>query len=107
MMTRRSTGKTRIARALWYARKGAVELRAAPLAPVRPGEARVRTLFSGISRGTERLVVRRSARLRREGRGAREQLFELRRELGIVRALAARAHGEQRKADGERCEARQ
>lgn len=56
MMTRRSTGKTRVARALWYARKGTVELRAAPLPRPQPGEAVVRTLFSGISRGTERLV---------------------------------------------------
>jgi len=56
MMTRRSTGKTRIARSLWYAAKGAVELRLAPLARPKPGEALVRTLFSGISRGTERLV---------------------------------------------------
>ena len=55
-MTRRSTGKTRIARSLWYAAKGAVELRLAPLARPKPGEALVRTLFSGISRGTERLV---------------------------------------------------
>ena len=55
-MTRRSTGKTRMARALWYARKGVAELRPAPLPRPRPGEARVRTLFSGISRGTERLV---------------------------------------------------
>jgi threonine dehydrogenase-like Zn-dependent dehydrogenase len=55
-MTRRSTGKTRIARSLWYARKGAAELRAAPLPRPKPGEALVRTLFSGISRGTERLV---------------------------------------------------
>ena len=29
MMTRRSTGKTRVARALWYARKGVAELRTA------------------------------------------------------------------------------
>ena len=56
MMTRRSTGKTRMARALWYPRKGAAELRLAPLPRPRPGEAMVRTLFSGISRGTERLV---------------------------------------------------
>jgi threonine dehydrogenase-like Zn-dependent dehydrogenase len=56
MMTRRSTGKTRMARALWYPRKGTAELRLAPLARPRPGEATVRTLFSGISRGTERLV---------------------------------------------------
>jgi threonine dehydrogenase-like Zn-dependent dehydrogenase len=56
MMTRRSTGKTRIARALWYARTGVIELRAAPLPRPKPGEALVRTQFSGISRGTERLV---------------------------------------------------
>ena len=56
MMTRRSTGKARIARALWYAKKGVAELRAAPLPRPQPGEALVRTLFSGISRGTERLV---------------------------------------------------
>ena len=55
-MTRRSTGKSRIARALWYAKKGVVELRAAPLPRPKPDEAVVRTLFSGISRGTERLV---------------------------------------------------
>jgi NADPH:quinone reductase-like Zn-dependent oxidoreductase len=56
MMTRRSTGKTRIARSLWYVAKGAAELRAAPLPRPKPGEAMVRALFSGISRGTERLV---------------------------------------------------
>jgi threonine dehydrogenase-like Zn-dependent dehydrogenase len=55
-MTRRSTGKTRVARSVWYARKGTVELRAAPLPRPQPGETLVRTLFSGISRGTERLV---------------------------------------------------
>src|SRR5262249_25428367 len=55
-MTRRIAAGPRLARAIWYAGKGVVELRAAPLAPLRPGEARVRTLFSGISRGTERLV---------------------------------------------------
>ena len=56
MMTRRSVGKTRVAKSLWYAKKGVAELRAAPLQPPGPGQARVRTLFSGISRGTERLV---------------------------------------------------
>ncbi|MCB1521326.1 MAG: zinc-binding alcohol dehydrogenase [Hyphomicrobiaceae bacterium] len=54
---RRSTGKVHVGRALWYTRPGHVELRVAPLGFVRPGEARVRTLFSGISRGTERLVL--------------------------------------------------
>src|SRR5262249_43560132 len=56
-MTRRSTGKRRVARSLWYVRKGKVELRLAPLPPPKPDEAAVRTLFSGISRGTERLVL--------------------------------------------------
>jgi len=57
MMTRRSTGKTRMARAIWYARRGVAELRPNPLPRLQPGEALVRTLFSGISRGTERLVL--------------------------------------------------
>jgi len=56
MMTGCSTGKSRLASALWYARKGVIELRAAPLPRPQPGEALVRTLYSGISRGTERLV---------------------------------------------------
>ncbi len=56
MMTRRSTGKTRVARAVWYVKAGVVELRAAPLPRPKPDEAMVRTLFSGVSRGTERLV---------------------------------------------------
>src|SRR6516164_3120162 len=57
MTMRRSTGKVRIARSLWYAGRGVVELRAAPLPRLAPGQALVRTLFSGISRGTERLVL--------------------------------------------------
>src|SRR5262245_38208122 len=44
------------ARALWYVAKGVVELRESPLPAAAHGAARVRTLFSGISRGTERLV---------------------------------------------------
>jgi threonine dehydrogenase-like Zn-dependent dehydrogenase len=56
MMARKSTGKVRVARSLWYAKKGAAELRTARLDPPAPGEACVRTHFSGISRGTERLV---------------------------------------------------
>jgi NADPH:quinone reductase-like Zn-dependent oxidoreductase len=48
------------ARALWYVGRGAVELREASLPALAPGEARVRTLFSGVSRGTERLVLQGS-----------------------------------------------
>ncbi|MEZ5851942.1 MAG: zinc-binding alcohol dehydrogenase [Hyphomicrobiaceae bacterium] len=54
--SRRAAGLRRIATSLWYADKGKVERRMAPLDPPRPGEALVRTLFTGISRGTERLV---------------------------------------------------
>lgn len=56
MTTRRAAGKLRMARAIWYAKKGVVEVKPAPLRLPAPGEALVRTLFSGISRGTERLV---------------------------------------------------
>ncbi len=44
------------ARALWYAGRGQAELREAALAAPRPGQALVRTLWTGLSRGTERLV---------------------------------------------------
>lgn len=44
------------ARALWYVGRGQAELRPASLPPLRPGEARIRTLWSALSRGTERLV---------------------------------------------------
>lgn len=57
MTTRRSAGKMHMARSLWYVKPGVVELRTAPLTAPRPGEARVRATFSGISRGTERLVL--------------------------------------------------
>ena len=53
---RRSAGIRRVARALWYVGNGKVEIRSAPLDVPRPGHALVRTLFTGISRGTERLV---------------------------------------------------
>jgi NADPH:quinone reductase-like Zn-dependent oxidoreductase len=46
-----------IATALWYEAQGRVVLRTAQLAGLTQGHARVRTLFSGISRGTERLVL--------------------------------------------------
>ena len=54
---RRSQGQIVVARALWYVKPGAAELRTERLAAPRPGEARVATQFSAISRGTERLVA--------------------------------------------------
>ena len=53
----RSAGMRRMARAVWYAGPGTVEIRAAALGAIPPGHARVRTLYSGISRGTERLIL--------------------------------------------------
>ncbi len=47
-----------MARAVWYTGPGKVELRTQRLAPPQPGEARVRMAWSGISRGTERLVLK-------------------------------------------------
>jgi NADPH:quinone reductase-like Zn-dependent oxidoreductase len=44
------------ANAIWYTAPGQVALRQEDLPALQPGEARVRTLYSGISRGTERLV---------------------------------------------------
>lgn len=55
--TRRSMGQIVVARALWYVKPGVAELRTERLNAPRPGEARVATLFSAISRGTERLVA--------------------------------------------------
>lgn len=45
------------AQALVYVSPGLAELREVALPPLGPGEAEVRTLFSGLSRGTERLVA--------------------------------------------------
>lgn len=45
-----------MARAVWYVGGGRVELRSSPVDPPGPGRALVRTLFTGVSRGTERLV---------------------------------------------------
>ena len=42
--------------ALWYVSCGRAELRPAALPPLGPGDARVRTRWTGLSRGTERLV---------------------------------------------------
>jgi NADPH:quinone reductase-like Zn-dependent oxidoreductase len=46
------------ARAYWVTGQLQGELRAESLAPPGPGQARVRTLYTGISRGTEALVLR-------------------------------------------------
>lgn len=44
------------ARALWYVEPGRAELRETALKPLDLGEARVRTLYTCLSRGTERLI---------------------------------------------------
>ena len=46
------------AHAFWLLRPGEGEIRPVPLTPPGPGEVLVRTLFSGVSRGTETLVFR-------------------------------------------------
>lgn len=45
-------------RAFWVARPGCGEIRPESLSPPSPGDALVRALYSGISRGTEALVFR-------------------------------------------------
>jgi threonine dehydrogenase-like Zn-dependent dehydrogenase len=54
---RRSAGVRRVARAVWYTGPGKVELRTSQVDAPMPGQALVRTVFTGISRGTERLVL--------------------------------------------------
>ncbi|WP_431928671.1 zinc-dependent alcohol dehydrogenase [Amycolatopsis tucumanensis] len=49
---------TRAARAFWFNPPGPGEVRTAPLPERGPDEVEVRTLFSGVSRGTETLVFR-------------------------------------------------
>lgn len=44
--------------ALWYVADGRIELRSSPPCPLHEGHVRVRTRFSAISQGTERLVFR-------------------------------------------------
>lgn len=46
-----------MSRAVWYTSPGVVELRSSPLGSVALGQVLVRTAFSGISRGTERLIL--------------------------------------------------
>ena len=45
------------AEALWYVSPGRVEIRAETIGPPAAGEVRLRALYGGISRGTERLVL--------------------------------------------------
>jgi 2-desacetyl-2-hydroxyethyl bacteriochlorophyllide A dehydrogenase len=47
-----------VAHALWITAPGRAEIRSEPLATPSPGDVLVRTLYSGISRGTETLVFR-------------------------------------------------
>jgi threonine dehydrogenase-like Zn-dependent dehydrogenase len=48
----------RSARALWYVGAGRAEIRSETLPPARAGDVEVETLWTGLSRGTERLVFR-------------------------------------------------
>ena len=48
--------RARDAEALWYVGPGKAEIRAEPVAAPAAGEVRLTALYSGISRGTERLV---------------------------------------------------
>ncbi|HEY7929740.1 MAG TPA: zinc-binding alcohol dehydrogenase [Steroidobacteraceae bacterium] len=59
-----------MARAFWIAAPGRGELRSEPLPAPGPGEASVRTLYSGVSRGTEALVF--------QGRVPRSELQRMR-----------------------------
>ena len=57
MTARRSTGTKQVAKALWYVSPGVAEIRTQAVGAPVAGEAQVRTVFSGLSRGTERLVL--------------------------------------------------
>jgi threonine dehydrogenase-like Zn-dependent dehydrogenase len=52
-LTRETQSRTE---ALWYVAAGRAEIRDEPLPDPAPGEVRLRTLYSALSRGTERLV---------------------------------------------------
>jgi NADPH:quinone reductase-like Zn-dependent oxidoreductase len=49
-------GSSEQAQALWYIAPGKAEIRAETVAPLGPGEVRVRAVASALSRGTERLI---------------------------------------------------
>jgi len=57
MAEQRPTDAARIAQALWHVAPGRAELRASALPAPGEGEILARTLYSAISRGTERLIV--------------------------------------------------
>jgi threonine dehydrogenase-like Zn-dependent dehydrogenase len=57
MAAKRPSPVPTLARAIWYVAKGAVEVREEPLASPRSGEVLVQTVYSGVSRGTERLIL--------------------------------------------------
>jgi threonine dehydrogenase-like Zn-dependent dehydrogenase len=57
MTTSVADRKTRVARALWYVAPGIAELRSETLPERGHDDVLVRTEFSGVSRGTERLVM--------------------------------------------------
>jgi threonine dehydrogenase-like Zn-dependent dehydrogenase len=57
MANRKGAGNGNTTRALWYVNPGVVDVRSEPLPAPGADEALVRTLFSGVSRGTERLVL--------------------------------------------------
>lgn len=56
-MKKAAAERNRTAHALWYVSKGKVELRAEPLSDPARDDVVVRTQFSAVSRGTERLIL--------------------------------------------------
>lgn len=56
-LVRRAAGQILVARSLWYVKPGVAEIRSERLEMPQQGHARVKTLFSLVSRGTERLVA--------------------------------------------------
>ena len=55
---------TQQSQALWYTAADRVELRDVDMPPPKSGEVIVKAHFSGISRGTERLVFRGASQVR-------------------------------------------
>jgi threonine dehydrogenase-like Zn-dependent dehydrogenase len=56
------------ARALWYVTRGRAELRPAPVPPAGPEDVRIKTVWSALSRGTERLVFEGRVSMTESGR---------------------------------------